>query len=410
MRWASALLLLWLFADPVHDPAIPYFAHVRDVKVSAPGRQNYLIVDNAIWTHSRPGLADLRLYDGEKQVPYVIRRQSAAVSQEEQKAKILNLGSVAGHTEFDLDVGDVQEYDHVRLFVTAKDFVVKASAEGMTAPGEKRKTELGSSTLYDFSRENLGSSLVLKLPTSTFRYLHVRLAPGIHPDHVKGASTFNLQEKKAVWVGAGDCQPPTQLNRETRIACEVPTQVPLERIVFDIPSEQENFRRDVRLLDSSGGQFALGEISRVHLTHGHTPVVTQNLQVSVSGPHSDKFTVLVQNGDNAPLAIGAVHPLSIERRLYFDPHGQASFQLYYGDDKLEAPVYDYAKFFEEDAAAAKAGMAADAPNPAYTGRPDERPWSERHKWLLWAAMLAAVAVLAVLAVRGMKAGPPPTGT
>jgi Protein of unknown function (DUF3999) len=408
MKWLAALLLLWLFAEPAREAAIPYFTHVRNVKVAAPDHQNYIVVDDQIWTHSARALADLRLYQGEQQVPYVILRRSASSTQEEQKARILNLGMAAGHAEFDVDVGEVPEYDHVRLFLTTKNFVVKAGVEGKNALDEKRKTELGSSTLYDFSRENLGSNLVLKLPTSSFRYLHVRLAPGIHADEIKGASIFNLQEKKASWVNAGGCDLAGQQNRETRFACDVPQQVPLDRIAFELVSSQQNFRRDVRVLDSTGGQFAMGEISRVHITRGHSPVTSQDLDVDVVGPHSAKFTVVIENGDNAPLKITAVRPLSIERRLYFDPQGKTSFKLYYGDDKLAPPVYDYAKFFEEDAGAARAEVGASTRNPAYAGRPDERPWSERHKAILWITMLAAVAVLAVLAVRGMKAGAPPT--
>ena len=46
------------------EPAIPYFKEVRDVSISAPEQQNYIIVDAAIWNHARPDLADLRLYDG----------------------------------------------------------------------------------------------------------------------------------------------------------------------------------------------------------------------------------------------------------------------------------------------------------------------------------------------------------
>jgi hypothetical protein len=43
------------------------------------------------------------------------------------------------------------------------------------------------------------------------------------------------------------------------------------------------------------------------------------------------------------------------------------------------------------------------PNPAYTARADDRPWSERHPAMLWIAMLAAVVVLAALAIRGLVA-------
>lgn len=99
-----------------------------------------------------------------------------------------------------------------------------------------------------------------------------------------------------------------------------------------------------------------------------------------------------------------MQPQSLERRVYFDPQGKAKLKLYYGDEKLTTPEYDYAKFFREDPNATQAQLSAEMANPEYTGRPDDRPWSERHKAVLWAAMLAAVAVLAWLALRGIRSG------
>ena len=61
----------------------------------------------------------------------------------------------------------------------------------------------------------------------------------------------------------------------------------------------------------------------------------------------------MDNGDNPPLAISGVQLLSVERRVYFDPQGKSLLRLYYGDSKLESPVYDYAKFFKADPTAAK---------------------------------------------------------
>jgi hypothetical protein len=48
-------------------------------------------------------------------------------------------------------------------------------------------------------------------------------------------------------------------------------------------------------------------------------------------------------------------------------------------------------------------MGPGAHNAAYSGRPDGRPWSERHKAVLWVSMIMAVIVLAALAIRGLKA-------
>jgi hypothetical protein len=47
-------------------------------------------------------------------------------------------------------------------------------------------------------------------------------------------------------------------------------------------------------------------------------------------------------------------------------------------------------------------LGTESANGAYTGRPDDRTWSERHPAVLWIAILAAVAVLGALALRSMK--------
>ncbi len=91
-----------------------------------------------------------------------------------------------------------------------------------------------------------------------------------------------------------------------------------------------------------------------------------------------------------------------ERRIYFDPQGKSSFKLYYEDEKLSPPVYDYARFFHLDPAAAEAKLGPGARNPQFAGRPDDRPWSERHMGILWAAMILAVLALSALAIRGLR--------
>jgi hypothetical protein len=41
-------------------------------------------------------------------------------------------------------------------------------------------------------------------------------------------------------------------------------------------------------------------------------------------------------------------------------------------------------------------------NAAYTGRPDDRPWSERHPAVLWAAIVTAVLILGAIALKSMR--------
>jgi hypothetical protein len=66
-------------------------------------------------------------------------------------------------------------------------------------------------------------------------------------------------------------------------------------------------------------------------------------------------------------------------------------------------VYDYAKLFQKNAAANQVALGSEAANPVYAGRPDERPWSERHPAVLWAAIVAAVLILGGNALKSMRA-------
>jgi hypothetical protein len=147
-----------------------------------------------------------------------------------------------------------------------------------------------------------------------------------------------------------------------------------------------------------------GEISRVQLKRGGTVVNNEQLALPMRRPRATRFTVTVSNGDDPPLDIERVLPQAVEQRVYFESKGKSSLRLYYGDEKLDAPVYDYAKFFKEDNAAALAQLGRPEANAAFTGRPDDRPWSERHKAVLWVAMILAVVGLGLLAMRGMKQG------
>ncbi|MGZ4816633.1 MAG: hypothetical protein ACXVZV_14555 [Terriglobales bacterium] len=413
MRLAGSLtFLLVLFGRTLSPPeaAIPYFSNVRDVQVAQPDRQNFFIVDAEIWGHSRPDLGDLRLYDAESTVQYELSEQRAGTSSEEVEAKILNLGSVSGHTEFDLDTQGLAEYDRIRLRLDARDCVAKASVSGGSAPGKASEVELAPSTLYDFTKEQLGSNSLLKLRPSSFRYLHIRLSPGILPHQVKGATIANLREQQASWTKAGSCSTPQAKQRKTEITCEIPTKVPLNRILLRVDPVQVNFRRTVTVEDAKGTQVASGEISRVRIDRAGTRITNEELAMNVFGLNSDggsgHLILTIENGDNPALTILGAEPFSLERRVYFDPQGKVALRLYYGDEKLSAPVYDYARFFHLDAAAAEAQLGPGAHNARYTGRPDDRPWSEQHMAILWGAMILAVLALGILALRGLRAEQP----
>lgn len=406
MRPLLVLIASVAFAATGYEAAIPYFSQTRAISISAPQKQNYVALDADVFAHARPELSDVRIYDGQAQVPYVLIRQSGGSSTQESQAKILNLGSVGGRTEFDIDTSGFDEYDRVRLQLNAKNFINSAQIEGRRTPNDKSGTNLGTSTLYDFTKEGLGSNFTLKFPTASFPYLHVRLAPDIRPDEVKGAYLSSFSETKAAWTNAGKCSPAPAESKKSVYQCSISTGMPVERVTFSIPSSSVNFNRTVVLSDEHGNEFQRGAISRVRMNRGSQSVTSEDLDIDLYARSASQITIAVENGDDPPLPIESVKPLSVERRLYFDSKGKSSLQLYYGDPKLEAPSYDYAKFFQQSADAAVAQLGPAQANAQFTGRPDDRPWSERHSFVLWIAMVVAVCILGALAIKGLKSAAP----
>ena len=401
MKRAFVLVLVTSLAF-AYDAAIPYFARTRSVAVSVTDRQNYIAIDRDVWKFARNDLADIRIYDGQAQVPYALIKESGGSSNEETPAKILNLGSAGGHTEFDLDIGGVRQYDRVRLELDGKNFINGTQIQGRQTANDPSGTDLGSSTLYDFTTEGLGSNFVLKFPTSSFPYLHVRMSPGITPKQVKRAFTSTFSETKAAWSTAGECKPMPGGSKESLFECALLDRVPVERLAFDLPANAVNFNRTVVVSDEKGNEIERASISRVRLNRGGQSVTSDDLTIDIYSRTASAVKVAIENGDDKPLPMEQVRPLAVERRVYFDPGGRAAVQLYYGDAKIDSPTYDYARFFQQSPNAAIAQLGSPGANSEFMSRPDDRPWSERHQVVLWIAMLAAVVVLGALALRGMK--------
>ena len=120
MRVPALFVILMAAAEMAQGTSISFLSNVRDVHVPAAKRQTYFVVDEELWQHARPDLADLRLFDENIQVPYALITEQGGVLNAETQGRILNLGSAGGQTEFDVDAGGIPEYDHVRLQLEAK--------------------------------------------------------------------------------------------------------------------------------------------------------------------------------------------------------------------------------------------------------------------------------------------------
>ncbi|HKV92554.1 MAG TPA: DUF3999 family protein [Candidatus Angelobacter sp.] len=405
----------FLAAAMLAGASISYFKYQRPVQATGAG-QHYLVVDELIWKNARSDLGDLRLYSGQTEIPRALAVQRGSAERDRKSVRVLQQSLVAGKTQFLIDMTGVVEYDHIDLDLAAKDFVAQARVEGQDDPHGTHWAVLAEPILYDLSKENLGQTSALRLPLSTYKYLRVTIDAPVKPAEVLGASSEFRQEQQALWrdVASSPRQgtlaeknAPNDFNgnrqaRGTLLTFAVPENVPIERLVLEVDPAQPNFRRQVEIQDDRGQTIGSGEVSRIHMVRSGQKIDTESEEIEFSAVGHKGVKAIIYNGDDAPLKLQGAQLQQYERRIYFDAPQQGALTLYYGDEKLEPPVYDYAKFFQQDKNATEAQLGAEQANAGYAGRPDERPWTERHPAVLWIAIIAAVAILGAVALRSMK--------
>lgn len=397
MKITLKLLAFVMFAGA----SIPYFKYSREVKnAGSADQQRYFVVDEAVWQHARPDLGDLRLYSGGNEVAYALNIERGSSSNEQKEVTILQPGTVGGKTQFFLDMSGLASYDRIRLRLKARNFVAKVRVEGQDDLHGARWAALLNSIIYDLSEDNLGDNTTLRLPLTSYKYLRISMEGPVKPSDVQSASAAVKEEEKQIWQTIAGNPKQEQQGKDTVFTFSIPKNVPLDRLEFSLDQAQPNFRREVELQDEKKAPLRSGEISRVHMVRHGEKLDSEQTSLDLDGMTPETLRVVIHNGDDRPLKISAVQLQQYQRRVYFT--SASAPQLYYGDEKLDAPEYDYAKLFQKDDRATQAELGPEQTNSAYTGRPDERPWSDRHPAVLWIAIIAAVVILGAMALRSMK--------
>jgi hypothetical protein len=383
-------------------PSFSYFKYERPLQTATSGGQYYAVVDETVWSHARADLADLRLYSEQREIPFALTVETGGSETEQRMLHILQPGTLGGKTQFLLDMSGAAEYDSVLLTLATRNFVAHSRVEGQDDPHGKEWTTLGTTTLFDLTDERLGHNSTLHIPSSAYKYLRVTLDGVVKPADVQSASSDTTRTEKAVWRDVRTQVLREQSGRDTVFTFSLPENVPMERVSFAIDPTQPSFRRVVEIQGENNQPVGKGEITCVHMQRNGQRIDVEERALNVSLARPGKYRVIVRNGDDLPLKIAGAQPQQYERRIYFDVDADTQIQLLYGDEKLGPPTYDYRKLFQKEAIPGPLELGSETLNAAFTGRPDERPWSERYPALLWAAILGAVLLLGAIAVRSIK--------
>jgi hypothetical protein len=406
--YSRVMVALLLLAATQSDSR--YFRYERQIAGIAKQGQACAVVDVKTFAHAAPELADLRIYrGGSQETPYVLRI-AEPVSVKQADIQPLNLGSRGGRVVFDAAMPQ-GSYSTIDLDLQGKNFIASVIVSGSQAQDEANATRLGVFNVFDLTDQKLGRSTVLHLPVSDFRYLHFQINGPVKSEDVTGLSVESEPVEPAKYLAVASSSQMVQQGHSSVVTFTVPANVPVERVAFVPADSPANFSRNVSIEVSTdtkdktaaSSNFA-GEIRRIHGTRTGLRIDDEQLAVKVDAAagSESKWTVKIDNGDDVPVSMTAVHLEMQARTLCFDAAPGVGYILFYGDPGLTAPRYDYANFFQMEKDATQAMLDPEQSNPQYEPRPDDRPFTERHPMLLWIALVVVVVVLGGVAARSAK--------
>jgi hypothetical protein len=420
-KLAAALALLTLAATPSPE----HFRYQRAVNhLPAAGGPSCAVLDSAVFAHAAAGLADLRLYASGQETPYVVRAATVPTGNTALTVEPFNKGERNGHTSFDAEMLRAG-YSDVELEIHAQDFIATVTVWGSQENDGKNATRLGVYTVFDLTHQRLGRSMVLHLPRSDFPHLHFEVAGPIHPEQVTAVEMNWAADAAPKYTAVATTSAVARDGKKSVVSFTLPAHVPVDRVRIVPGAQPAQFSRPVTVEVAPAAPSKTGEpvvapitvapiqeagsLIRVHTVENGLKLDRE--QLTLDAPQSyavgpTRWTVTVDNGDDAPLPIVEVRLEMLERRVCFEAVAGGQATLVYGDPALETPSYDYARLFVENPQAALAVLGPEQANPMYKPRPDERAFTEKHPLLLWVGLIAAVAALGWIAFRSLPAAKP----
>lgn len=366
------------------------FRYVRPLVADPGGGEPVLVEpDGALFEHSLPDFADLRIAD-RRGHEVAWRRVRSRRSAAPEAVPVLNSGRQGRFAVALLDLGTQRTVrDRVVLEVPDQGFVGRAvvfGADDRHGPF----TRLSATGIYNARGAQSARSTVAVFPPSDFRYLHVR-ATGV--SRIIGANVSGARERPRLLRRTARSVSLRQDGMRTIVTLDLGFRnVPVDEL--RIAAETARYERPVAIFGSDFRQrFVPLTAARIFRFPG-----SGSAPIPV-GAHYRYVRIEVDNGDDAPLRGIEVSAWSRSRPLLLEGGHPPPYAVYYGSARANAPSYDFARLPTGPLGverAVRGRLGSERENPAFEPPPDTRSFATRNPGLVTGALaLAALALGAV---------------
>jgi hypothetical protein len=365
-----------------------------------------LVIPAAVTARSERGWSDLRVIDHlGNEVPFVLHARTGRRTREPRPARLLEVSFQPGEsTQGIVDTGGAgQIHNHVEIETTESDFFTYAE---VSISDDRRSWRIlrESAPIYRFRRDGLEGNQAISYSPSPSRYLRVRILDGTKRFAFDGARIWREVSEEAELAPLR-----AALRPESGAAAQHTVwrgdldadHLPVSELRYEVSAAE--FHRPVRIRTSHDGNawhtLCEGDLYRFRRDGRDY----ERLRIQFPETEARYWRVDLFNRNDPPLAGLRLDLWGTPRRVVFHAEAGKTYRLLFGNRKARAATYEMTKLTERAAldAAPEAALGFEEVNSGWED-PDPPPWSERHKYVLWGAVLIAVAVLGALAVSSLQ--------
>ena len=345
-----AFLAAAIAAAGARASAQPAFRYERTVVPGAAG-SNRLAVDADLLARAKPvaanragGLEDLRLFDAAgTEVPYLLVAPEAR-AREWMPGPLIPITATKSASGFEADLGKVVAVDRVSVSGIRAPFLKRFRLEGS---GDRARwvALVAEGTLFDLPDQKL-RDLEASFAAGPYRYLRLTWDDR---QSARVAGTVRVMARRAA----------TGEPERARVAASferLSSEPGKSRFRIRLPGPRLPVSA-IELAVSRGNVFRAAEVTEPRLSEGAIfPVRLGNavlrraqvgelaanaLRVPIDPPQGGELDLLVEDGDNPPLALSGVEAeLAPVPWIYFESPGVEPLVARFGDPALSAPRYD----------------------------------------------------------------------
>jgi len=395
-EWLSA----WQYFKEVQAPQAPQQTGLAD-----------FVLDREMLNASRNHAADVRLYAGAREIPYVLRLRRQVDTSTPFTAREFNRGTEGGVAQASYDLGErPQQHNEVEIETAGDNFRRMAEVQG-SADGVEWSTLASGAIVFRFTAH--GRTVEQKsvdYPVSRYRYLRIRVERDSQVDRaapeLKELRIFRaarVMGETVAFQGSIESRDVDRVNGRPASIWRVDfgARIPVERLALTVGPGlySRPFELDANDDPASPTPLASGTLDRNEDQPDKQPVI------EFPEHFARRVKLMVTDDRNPPLPISGVEALGAAREVVFEARSAAAgpIRVYYGNPRALAPRYDLAARLPAQLTPppSRLTLGPERENPIY--HPEPLPFSERAPWVVYVVLAGASVVLAAILLSLLRA-------